>query len=166
MIAVVLPVLHPFLMSNSHPLRSFFTTFQPVYHPLLPVVVATVPFFFPTVSEAVHSDSSIHLLCGPERPPAICKSFSNLLLLATSTVIARAIGQYGRQQRHLLGGGSVGSSKAMENLWGKGALQCRRLRYNKARRGEAIPQCKATQKTGPKVKATCHLWSLFASIGL
>ena len=46
----------------------------------------------------------------------------------------------------------------MENMWGKGALQCRRLRYNKARRGEATPQRKATKKTGSKVKATWHLW--------
>ena len=42
----------------------------------------------------------------------------------------------------------------MKNLWGKGALQCRRLRYNKARRGEATPQCEATKKTRSKVKAT------------
>ena len=47
----------------------------------------------------------------------------------------------------------------MANLQGKGALQRRRLRYNKAGRGEAIPQCEATKKTGSKVKATCHLWS-------
>ena len=85
-------VLHPFLMSNSHPLHPFFTTFEPVAHPLLAVVVATVPFFFPTVSEAVHSNSSIHLLHDPERPPAIYKSSSNLLLLAANTAIARATG--------------------------------------------------------------------------
>ena len=47
----------------------------------------------------------------------------------------------------------------MENLWGKGALQCSKLRYNKAGRGEAIPQCEATKKMGSKVKATYHLWS-------
>ena len=98
-------------MSNSHLLRPLFTTFEPVAHPLLPVVVATVPFFFPTVSEAVHSDSSIPLLRGPERPPTICKISSNLLLPAANIVIARATGQYGRRQRHLLGGGSVGAPK-------------------------------------------------------
>ena len=98
-------------MSNSHLLRPLFTTFKPVAHPLLPAVVAMVPFFFPTVSEAVHSDSSIHLLCGPERPPTICKSSSNLLLPAANIAIVRATGQYGRQRRHLLGGGSVGAPK-------------------------------------------------------
>ena len=50
-------------------------------------------------------------------------------------------------------------SKVMENLRGKGALQCRKLRYNKARRGEATPQCEVIKKIGCKVKATCHLWS-------
>ena len=104
-------VLKTFLMSNSHPLCPLFTTFKPVAHPLLPVVVATVPFFFPMVSEAVHSDSSIHLLRGPERLPTICKSSSNLLLPAANTAIARATGQYRRQRRHLLGGGSVGAPK-------------------------------------------------------
>ena len=98
-------------MSNSHPLHPFFTTFEPVAHPLLPVVVATVPFFFPTVSEAIPSDWSIHLLRSQEGPPAICNSSSNLLLLAANTVIARATRQYGRQRRHLLGGGSVGAPK-------------------------------------------------------
>ena len=94
-------------MSDSHPLHPFFTVFEPVAHLLLPVVVATVPFFFPTVLEAVHSDSSVHLLHGLERPPAICKSSSNLLLPAANIAIARATGQYGRQRHHLLGGGFV-----------------------------------------------------------
>ena len=75
-------------MSNSHPLHPFFMTFKPVAHPLLPVVVATVPFFFPTVSEAIRSDWSVHLLCGPERPPTICKTSSNLLLPAANVAIA------------------------------------------------------------------------------
>ena len=75
-------------MSNSHPLHPFFTSFEPVAHPLQAVVVATVPLFFPTVSEAVHSDWSVHLLRGPERPPAICKSSSNLLLPAANAAIA------------------------------------------------------------------------------
>ena len=52
-----------------------------------------------------------------------------------------------------------GRSKAIENLWGKGALQCKRPRYNKVGRGEATPQRKVTKKTGSKVKAMCHLWS-------
>ena len=81
------PVLHPFLMSNSHPLHPFFTSFAPVAHPLQAVVVATVPLFFPTVSEAVHSDWSVHLLRGPERPPTIWKTSSNLLLPAANAAI-------------------------------------------------------------------------------
>ena len=91
MIAVVLPVVHPFvhpfLMSNSHPLHPFFTSFEPVAHLLQAVVLAMVPLFFPTVSEAVHSDWSVHLLCGQERPPAICKTSSNLLLPVANTAI-------------------------------------------------------------------------------
>ena len=74
-------------MSNSHPLHPFFTSFEPVAHPLLAVVVATVPLFFPTVSEAVHSDWSVHLLRGPERPPTIWKTSSNLLLPAANAAI-------------------------------------------------------------------------------
>ena len=82
------PVLHPFLMTNSHPLHPFFTPFEPVAHPLQAVVLATVPLFFPTVSEAVHSDWSIHLFRGPKPPPTICKSSSNLLLPAANAAIA------------------------------------------------------------------------------
>ena len=74
-------------MSNSHPLHPFFTPFEPVAHPLQAVVVATVPLFFPTVSEAVHSDWSVHLLRGPERPPTIWKTSSNLLLPAANAAI-------------------------------------------------------------------------------
>ena len=74
-------------MSNSHPLHPFFTSFEPVAHLLQAVVVAMVPLFFPTVSEAVHSDWSVHLLRGPERPPTICKISSNLLLPAANTAI-------------------------------------------------------------------------------
>ena len=81
------PVLHPFLMSNSHTLHPFFMSFEPVAHPLQAVVLATVPLFFPTVLEAVHSDWSVHLLRGPERLPTICKTSSNLLLPAASTAI-------------------------------------------------------------------------------
>ena len=44
----------------------------------------------------------------------------------------------------------------MENLQGKGALQGKKLRYNKARRGEVTPQHETTKKTGSKVKATFH----------
>ena len=77
------PLLHPFLMTNSHPLHPFFTPFEPVAHLLQAVVLATVPFFFPTVSEAVHSDWRIYLLRGPERPPAICKSSSNPAIAST-----------------------------------------------------------------------------------
>ena len=74
-------------MSNSHPLHPFFTSFEPVAHPLLAVVVATVPLFFPTVSEAVHSDWSVHLLRSPERPPTIWKTSSNLLLPVANVTI-------------------------------------------------------------------------------
>ena len=35
--------------------------FESVAHPLLPVVVATVSLFFPTVSEAVHSNRGLHV---------------------------------------------------------------------------------------------------------
>ena len=100
-------ILHPFLMSDSHLLHPCFTTFKPVAHPLLAVVAATVPFFFPTVSEIVRSDWSIHLLRGPKQPPTICNSSSNLLLPAANTAIARATGQYGRQRQFLAGGGTV-----------------------------------------------------------
>ena len=91
-------ILHPFLMSNSHPLHPFFTTFEPVAHPLLAVVAATVPFFFPTVSETVPSNWRIYLLRSPEQPPATCNNSSNLLLPVVDTAIARATGQYGRQR--------------------------------------------------------------------
>ena len=74
-------------MSNSHPLHPFFTPFEPVAHPLQAVILATVPLLFPTVSEVVHSDWSVHLLRGPERPPAICKTSSNLLLPAANIAI-------------------------------------------------------------------------------
>ena len=74
-------------MSNSHPLHPFFTPFEPVAHPLQAVVLATVLLLFPTVSEAVHSDWNVLLLRGPERPPTICKTSSNLLLPAANTAI-------------------------------------------------------------------------------
>ena len=41
-----------------------------------------------------------------------------------------------------------GRPKAMENLWGKEALQCKKRWYNKVGRGEATPQCEATKKGG------------------
>ena len=100
-------ILHPFLMSNSHPLDLFFTPFEPVAHPLLAVVVATVPFFFPMVSETVPSDLRIYLLRGPEQPPATCNSLSNLLLPIANIAIARATGQYGRQRQFPAGGGAI-----------------------------------------------------------
>ena len=74
-------------MSNSHPLHPFFTPFEPVAHPLQAVVVAMVPLFFPTVSEAVHSDWSVHLLRGPGRPPTIWKTSNNLVLPAPNAAI-------------------------------------------------------------------------------
>ena len=74
-------------MSNSHPLHPFFMPFEPVAHPLQAVVLAMVPLLFPTVSEAVHSDWNVLLLCGAERPPTICKTSSNLLLPAANTAI-------------------------------------------------------------------------------
>ena len=68
-------------------LHPFFMSFEPVAHPLLAVVIAMVLLFFPTVLEAVHSDWSVHLLHGPERPPTIWKTSSNLLLLAANAAI-------------------------------------------------------------------------------
>ena len=94
-------------MSNSHPLHPFFTPFKPVAQPLLAVVAATVPFFFPTVSETVPSNWRIYLLRGLEQPPTTCNSSSNLLLPAANTAIARATGQYGCQRRFLARGGAV-----------------------------------------------------------
>ena len=104
-------VLHLFLMSNSHPLRPLFTMFEPVAHQLLPIVVAMVPLFFPTVLEAVPSDWNIHFLHGLKHSPAICNSASNLLKPAANIAIARAARYDGCRRRHLLGGGSVGAPK-------------------------------------------------------
>ena len=81
-------VLHPFLMTNSHPLHLFFMPFEPIAHLLQTVVLATVSSFFPTVLELVRSDWSTHLLHGPKPPPTICKSSSNLLLPVANTAIA------------------------------------------------------------------------------
>ena len=75
-------------MTNSHLLHPFFMPFESVAHPLQAVVLAMVPFFFPTVLEAVHSDWRIYLLRSPERLPAICKSSSNPLLPAANVAIA------------------------------------------------------------------------------
>ena len=74
-------------MSNSHPLHPFFTPFEPVAHPLQAVVLTMVLLLFPKVSEAVHSDWNVLLLRGPERPPTICKTSSNLLLPVANTAI-------------------------------------------------------------------------------
>ena len=117
-------VLQPFLISNSHPLHPFFTTFEPVAHLLLAVVAATVPFFFPTVSETVPSDWRIYLLCSPKQPPTTCNSSSNLLLPAANTVIARAIGQYGRQRQFPAGGGGVWKQR-WERISGRGSSDMR-----------------------------------------
>ena len=93
-------------MSNSHPLHPFFTPFEPIAHPLQAVVLATVPLFFPTVSEAVHSDWSVHLLRGPERPPTIWKTSSNLLLPAANAAI--------EDQQHSM---DVNDDLRVEDLW-------------------------------------------------
>ena len=141
-------------MTNSHPLHPFFTLFEPVAHPLQAVVLATVPFFFPTVSEAVHSDWRIYLLRSPERLPTICKSSSNLLLPAANAAIAST---------------DVNDANCLvEDLWelqsdiksaGQGSSLTQETAVQQSRKSEAIPQCKATKKTGCKVRATCHLWS-------
>ena len=130
-------VLHPFLMSNSHPLHPSFMPFEPVAHPLLAVVAATVPFFFPMVSETVPSDWRIYLLRGPKQPPATCNSSSNLLLPAANTAIARATGQYGRQRQFPGGGGAVWKRRR-ERICGGGPVvtRGRKLQQNKAGRGE------------------------------
>ena len=116
-------------MSNSHPLHPFFTTFEPIAHPLLAAVAATVPFFFPTVSETVPSDWRIYLLRSPEQPPATCNSSSNLLLPDANTAIARGTGQYGRQRRFPAGGGAVWKRRR-ERIYGGGRT---------ARRGSQVP---------------------------
>ena len=81
---------NPFQMSNSHPLHPLFMLFEFVAHPLLPIVVAMVLLFFPTVLKVVPSDWNIHILHGPKRLPAISNSVGKLLQLATNT--AREIG--------------------------------------------------------------------------
>ena len=53
----------------------------------------------------------------------------------------------------------VGAPKQWRIYWVRELSNAGKLRYNKAGRGEAILQCKATKKTGSKVKATCNLWS-------
>ena len=61
-------ILHPFLMSNSHPLDLLFMPFEPIVCPLMPVVQGTVPLLFPMVSEAIPSNWSLHILCTPKTP--------------------------------------------------------------------------------------------------
>ena len=53
-----------------------------------------------------------------------------------------------------------GGFKTRENLQGNGALQHRRVWYNKAESGQKNPQLETTKKVGPKVKATCHMCSV------
>ena len=120
-------------MSNSHPLHPFFTSFEPVAHPLLAVVVATVPLFFPTVSEAVHSDWSVHLLCGPERPPTIWKTSSNLVLPAPNAAI--------EDQQHSMDVNDdlrveEDLSGLAESAAGRVPMRGRTLQQNEAGRGE------------------------------
>ena len=139
-------------MSNSHPLCSLFTMFKPATHQFLPViVVAMVPWFFPTVLEAVHFNCGLHVHThvfeSQCRPPLLevagdsCKNNNNRIGWMPKTPSAWWK--------------ICGSSKAMENLWE--ALQFRRLRHHKAGRGEATPQYEATKKTVFKVKSTRHL---------
>ena len=70
-------VLHPFLMSNSHPLHPLFTQFELVVRSLLPVVQGTIPLLYPTVFEAMHFNRSlhvhVHISCIPT-PPTIFNS--------------------------------------------------------------------------------------------
>ena len=138
-------------MSNSHPLHPFFTSFEPVVHPLLAVVVSTVPLFFPTVSEAVHSDWSVHLLRGPERPPTIWKTSSNLLLPAANAVI--------EDQQH--------SMDVNDDLWveedlsrlaesaggaSSDAGKDTAAKRSRKRRREPTVKIKEKKKTGPREK--------------
>ena len=142
-------------MSNSHPLCPLFMTSEPVAHPLLPVVVAMVPFssqrfWKQYISIMVFMFTRTYCV-SQHRPQLLavaedsCKNKNDRIgwMLTMRSAWWRI---YGR-------------SKVMENLWGKGTLQCRKLRYNKVGRHEAIPQCEATKKTGSKVKAKCNLWS-------
>ena len=94
-------------MSNSHPLHPFFTPFEPVAHPLQAVVLAMVPFFFPTVSEAVHSDWSVHLLRGPERPARHLQNLQQAVAAGCKHSDRRLAIQYGHERRYPGGRGPV-----------------------------------------------------------
>ena len=85
-------VLHPFLMSNSHPLNSLFMPFKLVAHSLLPVVQGIVPLLFPMVLEAALSNWSIHTLGTPKCPSIISKSARKLLQPVPNTMKAKATG--------------------------------------------------------------------------
>ena len=88
-IAVFPPIVQLFYTHSWWVIHTRCTRFSRRSNPLLtrccPLLLQAVPFFFPTVSEAVRSDSNIHLLHGPKRPPTICNSVSNLLKPVANT---------------------------------------------------------------------------------
>ena len=61
---------------------------------------------------------------------------------------------------------SCRGSKARENPWGRGALQCRTLRYNRVGRIQETPQLEVTEKIGPKVERRGIGGVLFVSVDL
>ena len=72
-------------------MHMLFMLFEPVAHPLLPVVVvAIVSLFFPTVLEAIPSGWSIYIMHSPKCPPAISNSTNKLLQLVANIATARA----------------------------------------------------------------------------
>ena len=64
-------------MSNSHPLRPLFMTFEDVAHPLLPVVQGTLPLLFPTVLEAIHFDHGLDVHVHISHVPMPPTTFNN-----------------------------------------------------------------------------------------
>ena len=126
--------------------------FEPVAHPLLAVVVATVPLFFPTVSEAVHSDWSVHLLRGPKRPPTIWKTSSNLVLPAANAAIedqqhSMDVNDDLRVEEDL--SGLAESAAGASSDAGKDTAAKR----SRKRRREPTVKIEEKKKTGPKRKA-------------
>ena len=116
--------------------------FESVVHLLLPVVVATVPLFFPTISEATPSNWNIHILYRPKRLPAVSNNASKLLQPTTNTATARATRQYERQRQFPPGGRAIGEWKR-ERICSKQTKKMPR---------ESTRKIEEKKKTGPKGK--------------
>ena len=123
-----------------------------------------VPLFFPTVSEAVHSDWSVHLLRGPERPPAICKTSSNLLLPAANIAIedqqhSMDVNNDIRVEEDLSGMAESAGGASSDAGKDTAAKQTRK------RRREPTVKIEEKKKTGPKGKGgkgpPAWVWPLF-----